>query len=60
MSDIRCDVVVVQIVATEYDEQGRQINEFLLPAQKVFRARTEDFWGYVEAAMEAAKAAAKK
>lgn len=47
----RCDAVVVQIIATRYDEHGRPVGEVISAATKVFRASTPDFWSAVDEAV---------
>lgn len=55
MKNIRCDSVIVQIIATEYDDLGRPIGETPLPAMKLFRASTRDFWPSIDKALDEAK-----
>lgn len=49
----RCDVVVVQLVVTTYDEHGRPVHEEVSQPVKVFRARARDFWAEVDKAVKA-------
>lgn len=51
MGKFRCDAVVVSIIATEYDEHGRPIDEISGAAKKVFRATARDFWSEVDKAV---------
>lgn len=55
MKNIRCDAVVVQILATEYDAVGRPIGETALPPAKLFRAGTRDFWAFIDQTLDQAK-----
>jgi hypothetical protein len=55
MKTIRCDAVIVQLVATEYDEQGRPVGEMALSPVKVFRANAGDFWALVDETVDRLK-----
>lgn len=43
-----CHAALVQIVATEVDDQGRPIGEFTSSPVKVFRAAVPDVWREVD------------
>lgn len=55
MKNIRCDKIVVQIVATEYDDLGRPLGETALPAAALFRASTADVWAFADKTLEQAR-----
>lgn len=44
MSSTRCESLVVRVIATEYDDQGRPIREQVSQAVKIFRAVVPDVW----------------
>jgi len=47
----RCDVIIVQIIATEVDERGRPIGEKIAQPAKIFRAKSPDFWPEIDRAL---------
>jgi hypothetical protein len=47
----RCDVILVQIIATEVDEHGRPIGEKIAQPAKIFRAKARDFWPEIDKAL---------
>lgn len=53
MNAKRCDSIVLQIVVTEYDEQGRPVGEQTSQPVKVFRANAADFWAEVDKSVNA-------
>ena len=53
MKSIRCDAVLVQIIATQVDDLGRPIGELMSAPTKVFRATAREFWPEVDKAVAA-------
>ncbi len=45
----RIDALIVQAIVTEYDANGRQINEGVLQPQKVFLTNLQDIFAALEA-----------
>jgi hypothetical protein len=49
MKNVRADSVIVKIVVTEFNEEGRSIDEVLTQERRIFRATAPDFWEAVDA-----------
>jgi hypothetical protein len=49
MPTLRCDAIVIQIIATKYDDSGRPVDEIVGKAQKIFRANAPDVWKEIDA-----------
>ena len=53
MPKLRCDAIVIQVIATQVDDEGRPIGELIAPATKLFHAKTPDVWAEVHKAIAA-------
>lgn len=50
---VRCDAIVIQLIVTIYDEQGRPVSEQTSTPTKVFRAACPDVWAEADKAVAA-------